>query len=351
MLHMNTINKLRSISESGNLIITNKKDLIYLLGFKGASGQLIITNSNIYLITNSLEYKSLKSTPSLDKKIELVKFPSSTLNSLFRDIKSFEVDELKVSTYNMLCDRFPDTKFTQSLTIQKFLRKSQSIKSLYEMECIRRATKISELALLKTIPYIVPGTKEIDIAQKLKENITKYRSSVADYDIMVFSGVRTSYPHSETTTNVVQYGDLILIDAAAKEGGYNSDFTRMISIGKPNQEIMDIFNIVCEAEQSIINRIKPGVSAGYVTEEADKILTKYGYIMPGAYGHGVGLRLHEYPTLTPNSNHIIEERMILAVEPAVYIEDKFGIRIEDTVVVGSNSAMKMNELSNEIIII
>ena len=113
---------------------------------------------------------------------------------------------------------------------------------------------------------------------------------------------------------------------------------------------MDIFNIVNSAEQSIIERMKPGVSSSYIVETADKIISE-NYPMKGAYGHGIGLGLHEYPTISTNTNHILEEGMVIAIEPAIYIESEFGIRIENIYSIENDGIGKFNTLPNDIIIL
>lgn len=349
---MNIFNKMLDLTSADAILITDRKDIYYLTKCK-ASGPMIITRGRIYLLSESLEYDWIKSVQS-NNDIKIIKgsFSPTYISPIIENMTHICIDTINMTQYIMLFNKYPYIKFEYSAMIQKYLRKIQSIKTPEEKELIRRSTQITEEAFKNTLQYIKPGVSEKFISQKLKEEMMKIDTDVdiADYDIMVSSGINTSFPHSLTSERLIEDHDLILIDAATKYKYYNSDFTRIISIGNPSPKVMDIFNLVNLAEQSIIERMKTGVSSSYIVETADKIISE-NYPMKGAYGHGIGLGLHEYPTISTNTNHILEEGMVIAIEPAIYIESEFGIRIENIYSIENDGIGKFNTLPNDIIIL
>ena len=153
------------------------------------------------------------------------------------------------------------------------------------------------------------------------------------FDTIIASGIMSSMPHATVSEKVINDGDMIKMDFGSVVDGYHSDMTRMVVVGKPTNKQKNIFDIVLEAQIKALNAVRPEVKCKDLDKIARDIITEKGY---GEYflhglGHGVGLDIHESPTLTKNSEEILKESMIITIEPGIYIPDFGGVRIEDLV--------------------
>jgi Xaa-Pro dipeptidase len=180
---------------------------------------------------------------------------------------------------------------------------------------------------------------EVELAAQLEYNMKINDSERASFETIVASGSRSSLPHGSPTKNNVEYP--ILIDWGAVYNNYSSDTTRTF-IQTEKQE--EIFNIVLEAQQTAIKSIKPGIKSSEIDNIAREVITEYGYgdAFIHSTGHGVGLEIHEKPSLSKNDEGILEKNMVVTVEPGIYLEGEFGIRIEDMILI-KNHAKILNK--------
>ena len=238
-------------------------------------------------------------------------------------------NSMTVETYKKLTGDF-------ELETTDIVEISRSVKSKWEVENIEKALQIAEKSLLE---LEFSGT-EVELAAQLEYNMRINDSERASFETIVASGVRSSLPHGSPSKNTVEYP--ILIDWGAVYNNYSSDTTRTI-IETEKQE--EIFNIVLEAQQTAIKSIKPGVKSSDIDNIARDVITEYGYgdAFIHSTGHGVGLEIHEKPSLSKNDEDILEKDMVVTVEPGIYLEGEFGIRIEDMILI-KNRATVLNKI-------
>ena len=217
---------------------------------------------------------------------------------------------------------------------------SRSVKSEWEVENIKKALEIAEKSLME---LEFSGT-EVELAAQLEYNMRINGSERASFETIMASGVRTSLPHGSPSANTVE--SPILIDWGAVYNNYSSDTTRTI-IETEKQE--EIFNIVLDAQKTAIKSIKPGVKSSDIDTVARDVITEYGYgdAFIHSTGHGVGLEIHENPSLSKNDEGILEKGMIVTVEPGIYIEGEFGVRIEDMVLI-KNKGIVLNKIKTKL---
>ena len=223
---------------------------------------------------------------------------------------------------------------------QTLLRIQESVKSDWEVENIKKALEIAEKSLME-IEF--SGT-EVELAAKLEYNMRINGSERASFETIMASGARTSLPHATPTNNKVE--SPVLIDWGAVYNNYSSDTSRTI-IETERQE--DIFNIVLDAQKTAIKSIKPGVRSCEIDAAARDVITEYGYgdSFIHSTGHGVGLEIHESPSLSKNDEAKLEKGMIVTVEPGIYLEGEFGVRIEDMFLI-KNRAKVLNKIKTKI---
>ncbi len=325
---MNT--KLKQVIESmhkeniDSMIVLKPENIRYLTGFRPSSSSILILKDNPVLLASKIDREDASGRSLVN--LEVYKE--------FKDVKNYLEgkigieNSMNVETYKKLTGDF-------ELETTDIVEISRAVKSKWEVENIEKALQIAEKSLLE---LEFSGT-EVELAAQLEYNMRINDSERASFETIVASGSRSSLPHGSPTKNEVEYP--ILIDWGAVYNNYSSDTTRTI-IETEKQE--EIFNIVLEAQQTAIKSIKPGVKSSEIDNIAREVITEYGYgdAFIHSTGHGVGLEIHEKPSLSKNDEGILEKDMVVTVEPGIYLEGEFGIRIEDMILI-KNHATVLNK--------
>lgn len=337
-----------------NAIITNPKNVYYFTGIKSDDICLIIMKDNVYLLVNELEYDYIIQNHNVPEiNIKLSKSFDTDIMTILSSYESLEVLMETNTSYtfgHLLKDTFPNHKFLITNRLDKLINVCRASKSNKELYYIHNACTIAENALLKLIPFIKPGVTEKDIEVELVKYITENGNKPYDGSILIHSGPNTSLVHGESGNRVIEKNDLILIDFGVKYKEYNCDITRMISVGKPSEEIQKAYDTMLDIYKYITENITENPSL--LSAKTSLMIANSGIpgvVMNHAIGHGVGLDLHEHPTV---GTHEIHDNMVLAIEPGLYYPNKYGVRIENTVLIQNNKCKVLNDIiSNDLIII
>jgi Xaa-Pro aminopeptidase len=190
---------------------------------------------------------------------------------------------------------------------------------------------------------VAAGVREDEVAAEIEYAMRKRGSSGAAFETIVASGACSAYPHGGCSDRKIRDGDLVVVDVGATYKFYRSDMTRTLVAGKPSEKQKKLYQTVKTAQETALEAVKPNVKAKDVDAAARKIFADAGY---GEYfvhglGHGVGLEVHEPPTLSPESKDVLVAGNVVTVEPGVYLVGYGGVRIEDTVLVQKNGAEKL----------
>ena len=223
------------------------------------------------------------------------------------------------------------------------------VKGPQELAKIRKALKITALAIEFIQDFIRPGVRELEIAAEW-ERFIRYQGAIGSaFDIIVASGASSAFPHHAPTSRKIKDNDIILIDAGVDYLGYKSDLTRVFFLGKINGLARRIYALVLKAQAMAIKKIKPGEKANVIDAASRRYITNKGYgnYFTHGLGHGVGLDIHEGPSISGKSEEILRGGMVFTVEPAVYLPGKFGIRVEDMVLVTKNGCEVLSGLINK----
>ncbi|TMF86532.1 MAG: aminopeptidase P family protein [Chloroflexi bacterium] len=219
------------------------------------------------------------------------------------------------------------------------LRRFRLLKSAEELERLGRAAAVTDTVTGQIVEAMHPGQTEIEVGMVLASLMGAEGAKPA-FESIVQSGPNSAQPHLRPTGRRLQAGDLVLLDFGAAWEGYRADTTRMAVVGEPDQRQRELHQLVLDAHDAAVARVKPGVTTGEVDAAAREVIERGGQ---GAYfihriGHGLGLEVHEDPSLDPGSQLPLEEGMVFTIEPGVYIPGWGGIRIEDDVVVERDGA-------------
>jgi len=329
---MNT--KLKQVIESLHnkkidcMVVLKPENIRYLTGFRPSSSSILILKDNPILLASKIDREDASGSSMVN--LEVYKE--------FDDVKKLLSGKvgveksMTVETYKKLSEGF-DIETTDVVEI------SRSVKSSWEIENIEKALQIAEKSFME---LEFTGT-EVELAAQLEYNMRINGSERASFDSIMASGSRTSLPHGTPSMNKVE--SPILVDWGAVYNNYSSDTTRTI-IETERQE--EIFNIVLDAQKTAIKAIKPGVRSCDIDTAARDVITEYGYgdAFIHSTGHGVGLEIHEKPNLSKNDEAKLEKGMVITVEPGIYLEGEFGVRIEDMVLV-KNHASVLNKIKTK----
>jgi Xaa-Pro aminopeptidase len=240
---------------------------------------------------------------------------------------------------------FDSLSFNQSKIFHKKLSKVKidckpeillnlrKIKDWEELKALKKACRISDKAMEIALEFLRVGVREFEIAAEAEYAMRKMGAEEVAFKTIVASGFRSSFPHAGNTDKKVKDGETVLIDLGAKFLGYNSDLTRTVFVGKPTQTQIKVYRVVLEAQDKALKNI----NVGMVGWEADSLARKtieekgYGKYFIHGLGHGIGLEVHEPPRLSAKSMDKLEKMNVFTVEPGIYLPKKFGVRIEDTV--------------------
>lgn len=308
-----------------SLFILKPENIAYVTGFKPSSASVLILKEEPLLFSTKLDMEAaldqscvpLKEFKSLEELIKLLK---ETLNG-----KMGIENSMSVGTFKKICQNF---QTAPNDIIEGF----RTIKSGKEINKIKGSIKIAEDSF-KDIDFSKFSGSEDDLAAGLEYNMRKAGSVKPAFETIVASGPRSSNPHASSSSE--KLGNPVMIDWGAFYENYVSDITRSIIQSQKEEEIL---SVLLEAQKEAIKVIRPGIKASHVDKVARRVIEEYGY---GKYfihstGHGVGLEVHEKPSLSIRSDEILEKGMVVTVEPGIYMEGKFGLRVEDMVLIKNN---------------
>lgn len=323
--------------DADGVIIVQPENLHYFSAFTGGEGALVIGLDQAVLWTDSryTEQAANQSGAWYDIKNHhnaLSASIRSSLNDMEIGVAAYEENFLTHFMYENISDGVLCGFLPCDLTSLR------AVKEPYELKATRKASNIADRAFADLLPYIKPGVTEKELAARLESNMLLLGSEEKSFTTIVASGKRSAMPHGTASPKVVEAGDFVTFDFGAVWEGYHSDITRTVVVGKASQAQKDFYNLILEGQKLGVSLIKAGVSRREVDFAVRNYFARYhvSQYFTHSLGHGTGLEIHEQPVLSPRSTGVLEENMIVTVEPGLYIEGKFGVRIEDSVAVTAN---------------
>ena len=322
------------------LLVTKAANVTYFSGFRGDSAALLVGKNFRHLVTDGRYVEQAKRQAKI---FALVEQSEGLFKKLVDEIKSagaklvgVEANVMTVAQRDFLARELNGVEF-KSLELDTL----RQVKDAAEVEMIRKACKIADDAFTKVLQVIKPNVSEVEVAAELEYFMRKFGSEKTAFDTIVASGIRSSLPHGVATDKKIQSGELVTLDFGATFGGYRSDITRTVAVGKISVEQRKMYDAVLDAQLFGLENISAGKSGKDVDASVRERLKTSGfekYFVHGL-GHGVGLEIHEEPRLSRLSKcERLLPNMIVTDEPGVYVENFGGVRIEDTVLVTDGRA-------------
>lgn len=333
------------------LLITNPFNRRYMTGFTGTAGVALMSKEKAIFIT---DFRYTEQATEQAKDFEIVEHKGAIEEEISRQIQSlgikrlgFEQDDVTFSTYQQYQQKFE----VELIPISGLIESLRLVKTDNEIEILQKAAKIADDAFEHIQSFIKPGVREFEIANELEFFMRKQGATSSSFDMIVASGERSALPHGVASEKKIQSGELVTMDFGALYQGYCSDITRTVAVGEIKPELRKIYDIVLEAQENGVKKIKPGMTGKEADATTRDIINDCGY---GEYfghstGHGIGLEIHEAPRLSITSDVVLKPGMVVTVEPGIYIPGVGGCRIEDDIVITETGNERLTKSSKEFI--
>ena len=267
-----------------------------------------------------------------------------TLNTI-----AIEKAQLTVERFEALQSLYATAKFTR---IDEKVNSMRVIKSEAEIEIMRKAAAMADYAIQVGCDALAEGKTEMEVLNEI-ESAVKAKGYAMSFDTMVLFGEKSASPHGVPGDRPLKQGDMVLFDLGVIVDGYCSDITRTVAYGAVNDKQQEIYNVVLAGNEAAITLVKPGVRAMDLDKAARDVISKAGF---GDYfthrlGHGLGISVHEFPSIHGANEMLLEEGMAFTIEPGVYKSDVAGVRIEDDVVVTNDGVEILTKFPKQLLVI
>ncbi len=344
-------------SQSGaaeGYLITSPVARRYLLGFSSTAGTGLILENTAYFIVDFRYYemacRSIRGCKVLLQenlweqiKQLCAKHHAATLGVEEQAVTLWEFDRFAKSLTGLTLVR--DGKLSAALERLRLIKDAQ------EIESIAAAQALSEEAYIDLLGVLKAGMTEKQIALELDFRMRRLGAEDVSFETIVAAGSHSASPHAHPTDYAVQPGDLITMDFGALLNGYHADMTRTVAVGEPGEEKRRLYQTVLAAQLEASRAMGPGKEFSGIDRIARRLIDNAGYrgCFGHSLGHGVGVEIHESPCLAPKSQGVLKEGMVVSCEPGIYLEGKYGARIEDLIVITADGCRNLNRTSKELI--
>ena len=334
-------------------LITAPENVAYYSGFTGVSSQLLITPNEVLFFTDFRYVEQAQKETDCD----VVETKGDTrIEVIFEQAKKRGVRRIGVDlsgvSYSAYQAYLKHIAPEDIVDLSDAIMRQRSVKDEEELKLIAKGAEHNDRLFAHLCALIKPGITEYDIKAELVYYMHKHGAEVA-FPPIVASGEHSSLPHATPTDRKLKPGDLLTLDYGCRFGGYCSDFTRTVAISHMDKEQQKVYDIVNCAGEMAISALRAGVSAKEVDAVARDYIASHGY---GDYfghgtGHSLGRAIHEAPALNARSEAVLEENMVVTIEPGIYLPGRFGVRIEDLLVIKDGGCVNLTSATRDVVII
>lgn len=344
------------LTQDEAVIITSDANRFYLTGYQSDTGSLVITKNHAKFFIDFRYIEKAKKAISVCETELTVKLYSQIKEMLFKqNVKTvyLEANHTSVNELRAYKSCLGEFDVCDSDRFDVLLNQMRAVKSKEEQESIILAQKLTDDTFNYIIDRIKVGKTEKEIMLDMEFHLRRLGSEGVSFDFIVVSGKNSSLPHGVPTDKKIQKGDFVTMDFGAVVNGYHSDMTRTVAVGFATDEMKTVYNTVLSAQETALGEIRAGAVCSDIDRAARDIIENAGFknCFGHALGHSLGIEIHEFPTLSPKCLSKLKTGNAVTVEPGIYIEDKFGVRIEDTVFVTDNGCFDITKSKKELIII
>ena len=357
---MNRIEKLmKALPEGADAaLITSDVNRRYFTGLGSSAGTLVAFRNTAYFIIDFRYIEIAKATVTgaevilQDKLYEQI---GALLKKHGAKTVAIETGYVTVGALETYRERLPEYEFLTDATLNDEILEMRSIKDESEIAAIRKAQSITDASFLEILDFIKAGKTEKEIAAYLEYCMRRLGADGLAFETIAASGPNSAKPHAEPGDRPLQQGDFFTMDYGAYWGGYCSDMTRTVAIGEPTDEMRKVYDTVLAAQLLGIEKAVEGASCRAVDAAARDLIYNAGYegCFGHSLGHSVGIEIHEMPGFSPSiaPETTCRQGMVITVEPGIYLDGRFGVRIEDMVWFAPDGTKDLTNSPKELIIL
>jgi Xaa-Pro dipeptidase len=343
--------------------VTSPDNVFYLSGFLSDPHERLLAvavfqDAEPFMICPAMDKENAKNAgweleiigySDTDDSMELA---YNTIKKRVPSIKktAIEKEQLNVERYEKMSALFGGSEFVSA---EEKLRLMRMIKSEEELQKLRVACELADFAIQTGVNEIQEGKTELDVLAAIEYELKKKGVTQMSFSTMVLTGANAAAPHGTPGLTKIKKGDLVLFDLGVVMDGYCSDITRTVAYGEINKQQEEIYNTVLKAQLKALETAGAGVACSEVDLAARNVIEEAGYgdYFPHRLGHGLGVSVHEYPSLTSNNPLIMEKGMVFTAEPGIYVPGVAGVRIEDDVVITEDGIEILTKFPKELVFV
>ena len=338
------------------LLIIDEKNQRYATGFPFTDGAVIVGREKAWLITDSRYIEAARQTAGDCADVRMFGIGRPLMQLIREALAEGGVERLGAEEQSLSYGRYCALEKQLGLRLepaQEILTGLRASKNQEEIDSMIRAQRISEKALEEVLPIIRPGMTEKEVMAELVYHMLKNGSEGNSFDPIVVTGKNTSKPHGVPGDTVIREGDFITMDFGSLYNGYCSDMTRTVAVGFATDEMKNIYDIVLRAQLAGIAAARSGIPGQEIDAAARKVIEDAGYgeYFGHGFGHSLGLDIHEPPFAGARGTALMAENDLCSAEPGIYLPGKFGVRIEDVMILRADGAEVITKAPKEELII
>lgn len=334
------------------LFIIKKENRRYLSGFTGSSGSLLITKEKNFILTDSRYHIQVEREAPDFQLLDITSNFQKPFSMIIKQEKikrlGFESNYLSFWRYQELKKLLIRTKLIPVIDLVENLR---ILKNRQELNCLIRAQEITDKAFYHIKGYLKEGRTEKQVAWELEKYMREKGAEALSFTPILASGINAALPHHKNSDKKIKSGEMIIMDFGTQISGYGSDMTRTVFLGEPTRKGIEIYELVLSSQKAALKKLKSGISGKEIDGIARRIIENKGLGKAFRHnlGHGVGLEVHEKPTLGHSySDELLLENMVCTVEPGIYLPGWGGVRIEDMALIQKNGAKILTRSPKEL---
>ena len=344
------------LNDTAALLVVSGPNRFYLTGFHSSAGSVLVTRQKAYFL---IDFRYAEKAKRVVESCEVL-LSNRAESDLKELLERHGIRQLYVETYTMSIRTMmayeavlPGVEVLTDDTMDRLLQEMRAVKTGEELSLIRAAQQMTDETFTYILDHIQPGRSEIEVMLDMEFYMRGLGSEGVSFDFIVVSGKNSSLPHGVPTDKKIEVGDFITMDFGAVVGGYRSDMTRTVAVGCVSEQQRRVYDTVLAAQKAALAAIKPGRICKDIDKVARDLIYNAGY--EGCFGHGlghsVGIEIHENPNFNMRCETPLVPGTVMTVEPGIYLENKFGVRIEDMVYVTNEGCLDITQSKKELIIL
>ena len=336
------------------ILLTDPVNRLFATGFRSGNGVLLITERKAWFYTDSRYFEAagaaITGADVLPVSIETTY--ADCVKSVLAEhgITSIGLEDTSL-TYAKYLD-WEQRLGIKPIPVNKLLSDLRVEKSADDLDQLKKTQRIAEKSFEEILPLIHTGITEKQLAAELQYRFLKNGADDKSFDTIIVSGSKSSMPHGEPEEIIIGRG-FLTIDFGARMNGWCSDTTRTLCVGKPDEEMIKVYDTVLQAQEAGIKAARAGIEACEVDAAARTVIENAGYgeCFGHGFGHGIGLEVHEAPTVAKSSKDVLPAGAVISAEPGIYLPGRYGVRIEDVLYITETGCENITNLPKELIVL